>query len=103
MAAKKATAKKKATKKAAKRVRKNPFGSDMVIVASSLPDENPRHEGTKNYGRFEGMVKHVKKNRNATVADVIANTDYRRNDFEWDLERKVFQIKKVTPPAPPAA
>lgn len=99
-------AKKKAAKKAAKKervARKPKFGSDMVILVGSLPDENPRNEKSKNFKRFAGMVAYMKKNKGATVADVIAGTDYRRNDFEWDLERKVFQIKKVKAAAPEAA
>lgn len=95
-------AKKNGKAKAEKKPKANKFGADMVILANSLPDENPRHESSKNHGRFDGMVKYMKKHGSATVADVIANTEYRRNDFEWDLEREVFKTKKVTP-TPPSA
>jgi hypothetical protein len=96
-------AKKKAAKKAAKaangekKVRRSKFGTDMKIVG--LPSENWRREGTANHGRAAEVISFMKKKPNATVAEVIAGTSYRKNDFDWDLERKVFKVQKVKPAA----
>ena len=94
MAAEKKAAKKveKKAKKAAA-PKKPKFGSDMVITG--LPAENPRREGNVSYDKFADMVKFMKKKPTATVADVIANTTSKRNDFEWDLEREAFKVKKA--------
>lgn len=88
--AKKSTNGKAATNGAAPRPK---FGSDVRI--SALPAENPRRKGTKNYVRFDELQKFMKKKPQATVADVIAGTTYRRNDFEWDLEKGVFKTARA--------
>jgi hypothetical protein len=67
------------------------FGHDMRIVVASLPKDNWRREGTANHDRAKEVLAFMKKNPRATVADLIAATSYRRNDFEWDLEREVFK------------
>lgn len=70
------------------------FGHDMIIDVKSLPAENPRHEGTKAHGMWEAMVAYMRANPGATVADVIENTIYKRNGFEWDFDRGAFKVKQ---------
>lgn len=102
-----ATAKKKAAKKAAKanggekKASRSKFGNDIKIVG--LPDENWRREGTGNHVRAKELMAFMKKNPNATVAEALAGTSYRKNDFDWDLERKVFKTQKVKAAAASAA
>ncbi len=85
MAAKKKAAKKKAAaKKESTRV---PFGSDIRLKAVK---ENPRREGTAGHKRFASMMKFVAANKGATLAEVVAKTDYKSSDYAWDNARKVF-------------
>lgn len=97
MAAKKKAAKKAAKANGEKRASRSKFGNDMRIVG--LPSENWRREGTANHGRAAEVISFMKKKPNATVAELIAGTSYRKNDFDWDLERKVFKVQKVKPAA----
>lgn len=87
-------AKKKAAKKAkGEKAEKTPalkFGHDKRI-SGVVGVENPRRAETNGYSKFDDMQKFMKKNPKATVADVIAGTTYKRNDYEWDLEREVFK------------
>lgn len=78
--------KKTAAKKpvAVKKEAKAKFGSDIVIGKIG---ENPRRQGTGCYRRFEAMSKYVSSNKRATLADVIANTDYTSTDYAWDKAR----------------
>jgi hypothetical protein len=83
--------KKKAAKEASEPRPK--FGHDVRIIG--VPDENWRREGTANFKRADEVMAFMKKNPRASVAELIAGTSYRRNDFEWDLEREVFKTAKV--------
>jgi hypothetical protein len=56
-----------------------------VVVKSVAP--NSRKPGTSAHARYDDMAAYVAKNKKATVADVLSNTAYRRDDFNWDLER----------------
>lgn len=85
MAAKKKAAKKADKKATAKAEAKAKYGSDIKMKV--LAKENPRREGTGGHAKFKAMQAHVAKNPNATLADVIANTDYKSKDYAWDKER----------------
>jgi hypothetical protein len=82
MAAKKKAAKKKAAKATTEKVR---YGSDIKMSISAK--ENPRREGSAGHGKFKAMSAYVSKNKGSTLADVIANTDYKAKDYAWDKER----------------
>jgi hypothetical protein len=69
--------------------RRSKFGTDLRITG--LPTENWRRAGTKNHERAQEVMAFLRKNPKATVAELIAETSYRRNDFEWDLKRDVFK------------
>lgn len=69
------------------------FGTDIRITG--LPAENPRRQGTANFNRFKELQAFMKKKPQATVAEAIAGTTYRRNDFEWDLKREVFKTARA--------
>jgi hypothetical protein len=90
MAKKSATTRKRkvAAKKARKAARAK-VGStkyETMIVASVVP-ENPRRKGTKAAKLFDAMASYVRSHRNVKVSDLIAATDYRVQDFNWDLKR----------------
>ena len=82
-----AAKKKKAAKKAATKTeaKKAPYGSDISMKV--LAKENPRREGSGGHGKFKAMMGYVAKNPKATLADVIAKTDYKAKDYSWDKER----------------
>lgn len=97
VAAKKKAVKKKVAKKkvAAKKTiaqAKPKFGSDLRI---SKIGENPRAKGSAAYKRFESMRKYMTKNPRATVAEMLAGSDYLRVGFEKDRERGAFKVSSV--------
>ncbi len=55
---------------------------------------NPRREGTKAHKLYAEMEAYVKKHPGATAADVLAKTNYRINDLQWDLSRKDIEVRK---------
>ncbi len=70
------------------------FGHDLVIDVKSLPAVNPRREGNVSHAKFEEMKAFMLANQSATVADVIAGTTYKRNDFEWDFDRGDIKVRQ---------
>jgi hypothetical protein len=61
------------------------FGATTVIKSAV---ENPRKPGTGAHARYDAMRTFVAKARGkATVAEVMAATGYRKDDFEWDVSR----------------
>lgn len=99
MAAKKKAAKAAAKEKGASRSK---FGEDVVIT--SMPDENWRREGSGNYDRVRELMAYWKKHKDATVRELLDNTSYRRQDYEWDIDREfndkpIFKTKKAGRPA----
>lgn len=91
--AKKANGKKAAKATKASTATKAKFGHDRTIV--SVEDENPRFKGTKAFKLFEEMRTWVKKHKGKPVSQLIEETNYRRQDFEWDLKRKSIQVQKI--------
>ncbi len=91
MAKKSATTTRK--RKPAKKVRKakatngstKKAARETMIIASVA--ENPRRKGTISHKNYEAMVRFIKGKRNVKVADLIAATEYRVQDFNSDLAR----------------
>jgi hypothetical protein len=72
---------------------RTPFGSNLVITDVAV--ENPRFAGKKSHKLFAQMVSFMDKHPKATVAELIAKTGYRRQDFLWDQARGDVIAKKV--------
>lgn len=65
-------------------------GTFIVGVAA-----NSRREGTAAHGHYEAMKKFVDKSGGrASLADVLKNTSYRRQDFDWDQKRGHITVSK---------
>ncbi len=45
---------------------------------------------------YDKMLAHISANPDATLAEIMAATGYRRQDFDWDLSRGKFKTVKVT-------
>jgi hypothetical protein len=58
-----------------------------TMIVASVVAENPRRKGTKAAKLFDAMAAYVRGHRNVKVSDLIAATDYRIQDFNWDLKR----------------
>lgn len=85
-AAKKKVAAAKAAAKASPK-----FGSDIKVLKVG---ENNRKPGSAAHGRFESMTKYLKNNPKATVADIIANTSYKRGGFRRDVKAGLVKVSK---------
>lgn len=99
MAAKKKAAA-KAPAKAKESTGRGRFGTDVIIT--SMPDENWRREGSGNHDRVKSLMGYWRKHKNATVRELLDKTDYRLQDYHWDMEKDVFKTKKVKPATKPA-
>lgn len=98
-AAKKTGAKKKVAKKtgAVKKAKtakpaKQKFGHDKVIVEVGACNRFKGSKAEKLYGQ---MARFMENHPKATVAEVIEKTDYRRQDYLWDLERKTIKVRSA--------
>jgi hypothetical protein len=83
-------AKKSTTTRKRKAAKKAKVGSSKkyeTMIVSSVAAENPRRKGTKAAKLFDTMAAYVRGRRNVKVSDLIAATDYRVQDFNWDLKR----------------
>jgi hypothetical protein len=65
------------------------FGVDTRI---QVVNGNPRREGTKAHSLYEKMASFVINNPNAPLAEVMAETGYRRQDFDWDRDRGNIKV-----------
>lgn len=65
----------------------------FVIIKTAKP--NPRKEGTGAWKRYGAMLEFWKKNKTATVAEIMTATGYRQDDFNWDLGRKTIETDIV--------
>lgn len=96
-----------ATKKTAKTARKSAKTSERrslsklstkksregMVIVSVLP--NPRLKGSISYKNYEAMAKFVKGKRNGVkVAELIAETNYRVEDFNSDLAHEYIKVRK---------
>lgn len=90
--AKKTVAKKRVAKAKVAKVAKPKFGFDKVIVEVGACN---RFKGSKAEKLYGSMARYMERHPKATVAEVIENTDYRRQDYLWDLERKTIKVKSV--------
>jgi hypothetical protein len=59
---------------------------------------NPRKVGSANHAKYEAFKAFMVKNPKATVGEVLAGTNYYRNDLMWDV--KQGRIKLGEAPAP---
>jgi hypothetical protein len=48
---------------------------------------NPRKVGSANHGKYEAFKAYMAKSPTATVGEVLANTNYYRNDLMWDVKQ----------------
>lgn len=92
-AKKKAPAKKRVAKAKTPKVAKPKFGHDKVIIEVGACN---RFKGSKAEKLYGAMARYMEKNPKATVAEVIEKTDYRRQDYLWDLERKTIKVKNAS-------
>jgi hypothetical protein len=74
------------------RTPKPKFGHDKTIVKVG---ENVRFKGSKAYRLFEQMSKWVEKNKGKSIAQLFAETDYRRQDYDWDLKRESIEVRSI--------
>lgn len=71
-----------------KKAPKPEFGTALRIVAIT----GTRKPGTGAATRFEAMKKFVAANPNASLAEVMAATGYRKDDYNWDLARNNIKV-----------
>jgi hypothetical protein len=68
------------------------FGHDKTIIHI---EPNPRFKGTKAHGLYEAMIQWVEKNPGGLVLTLIDETGYRRQDYQWDLERGHIKVSSA--------
>jgi hypothetical protein len=72
-------------KRVEKRALKDKAKSSQTQIYITIVKGAGRAPGTKAAARFEAMRAYLKANKDATLADVIANTIYGKADYNWDL------------------
>ena len=65
------------------------FGTELHI---QVVNGNPRREGTKAHSLYEKMAEYSINNPKATLAEIMAETGYRRQDYDWDLARGNIKV-----------
>lgn len=91
LATKRANNRKVANKSSAKRT----YADYTAVRLKPLARENWRRASTKAGKRIASMLTYVKKHPRATVKEIIQNTAYRSDDFNWDVAHEKVQKVRV--------
>jgi hypothetical protein len=65
------------------------FGAEVRV---KVINGNPRRHGTKAHALYEKMSSYVGSHPDAALSEVMAETGYRRQDYDWDVARGNIKV-----------